>query len=114
MAVDYVVKAGTRPGPLAVTLTFSDGSEPDLLIAGTTATFRMRPFGIDPAIVTGDCVILSKTMVGCPWEDTDLDGLDGLYELEVAVVWTSGRRETFPAEEGRPFITVLVQPVIAV
>lgn len=114
MAVDYVVKAGTWPGPLVVDLPSLVGQAQDLLAVGTTATFRMRPFNLDPAVVTGTCVILGATTVGCPWGASDLSGLDGLYELEVEVEWVSGRREVFPAEQDHPYLLIFIEPTIAV
>ena len=67
MAADYTCKANTVPGPLVIALAFSDATTPDLTAPGTTATFRMRPQGANPAIIDALCIIVDATHVAYPW-----------------------------------------------
>lgn len=112
MAADYVVKAGSVPGPLVIGLSYSDATVPNLLTPGTTARFRMRPYREDPAVVAGACIILSGTSVGYQFGPTELVGLGGVYEGEVSVEWLDGRKETFPADAERPYFIIVIEPQI--
>lgn len=113
MAADYTVKAGSVPGPLVFSLAYSDGTEPDLSTPGTTATFRMRPYGVDPAVIVGACAILDATRAAYQFGADELADLAGAYQCEIHVEWTSGRDETFPADPERPYFVILVEPAIA-
>jgi hypothetical protein len=113
MAADYIVKAGTVPGPLTADLSFADGSSvPDITASGTVILFRMRPWNSDPAVVEAAATALSAARVSYQWVDGDLDIADGAYQAEFDVTWLTGRHETFPADPERPYLVISVLPAI--
>jgi hypothetical protein len=114
MAADFTVKANSVPGPLLVDLSYADGSAlPDLTTPDTVITFRMRPWGLDPAVIDAPATAVGPARVSYQFSPTDLVGLGGAYQAEIDVVWASGRHETFPANPDRPFLVISVIPPIA-
>lgn len=109
---DYVVKAGAKPGPLDMALSYSDGTTPT--ITGATITFYLRPYGGGATVLSEAGSVLNATTArytpSVAWQTAITT--PGLYEAEVRVVYLDGREERFPADEDHPYVTIYVEAAI--
>lgn len=114
---DLIVKAGTVPPPLVLTLSDAAGT---VDLTGATLTFRARLRGTTATAVTRAATpdadqTANRGRLSLAFQASDLADLaPGAYEAEIGAVWSgSGKSARFPTDAERPYLIMLVLPALA-